>query len=70
MSWTGEDFKNFSEADNLINQPYDEAYISVLFFDNTPYFLEHNEQLNLDEIGCMVGLVSGALFKMENPSSE
>lgn len=70
MSWAGEDFKNFSEADNLINQPYDEAYISVLFFDNTPYFLEHNEQLNLDEIGCMVGLVSGALFKMENPSSE
>lgn len=70
MSWAGSDFERFSKAENLINQPYDEAYISVLFFDNIPFFVEHNEPLSSDEVGCMVGLVSGALFKMENPSNE
>lgn len=64
MSWSGMDFKNFAEAENLINQPYDEAYISVLVFGDTPYFVEHNELLNAEEIGRMVGIVAGALFKM------
>lgn len=69
-SWAGADFKYFSEADNLINQPYDEAYISVLFFDNTPYFVEHNEPLSSDEVGNMAELVSSTLFKTENSSTE
>ena len=64
MSWSGADFKNFSEAENLTNQPYDEAYISVLFFEDTPYFVEHNDLLDVEEIGNMVGTVAGALFKM------
>lgn len=53
MSWSGLDFKCFSEAENLVNQPYDEAYISVFRFDDTPYFVEHNELLTVDEIGQM-----------------
>ena len=66
MSWSGMDFKNFVEAENLINQPYDEAYISVLFFEDTPYFVEHNDLLNTEDIGKMVGTVTGALFKMSS----
>jgi len=66
MSWSGLDFKCFSEAENLVNQSYDEAYISVFRFDDTPYFVEHNELLTGDEIGQMIGIVAGALSKNEN----
>lgn len=66
MSWSGMDFKNFAEAENLINQPYDEAYISVLFFEDNPYFIEHNDSLNIEEIEKMVGTVTGALFKIRS----
>lgn len=64
-SWSGLDFMKFSEAENPMNQPYDEAYISVFRFDNTPYFVEHNEFLTADEIGQMIETVVGALSKME-----
>ncbi len=49
-SWSGSDFKRFAETEDLINQPYDEAYISVFFFDNTPFFVEHNDSLSSDEV--------------------
>ena len=66
MTWAGNDFKRFADATDKINQPYDEAYISVLFFEDTPYFIEHNELLSSDEVGNMVGFVSGALSKIKN----
>lgn len=66
MPWSGNDFKRFADATDKINQPYDEAYISVLFFEDTPYFIEHNEPLSNDEVGNMVGFVSGALNKIKN----
>ena len=66
MYWAGNDFKRFADATDKINQPYDEAYISVLFFEDTPYFIEHNELLSSDEVGNMVGFVSGALSKIKN----
>ena len=64
MSWSGLDFKIFSEMENAINLPYDEAFISVFRFDDTPYFVEHNEVLDTEEIGEIVGFVAGALSKM------
>lgn len=70
MLWAGLNFKDFSEANNPINQPCDEAYISVLFFDDMPYFVEHNELLNTDEVVHMVGLVTGELIKMRTPNNE
>lgn len=45
-SWDSRDFLSFSKSDQLINQVYDEAYISVFVFDDEPYFAEHNELLN------------------------
>lgn len=63
MSWSLLDFKNFSEAENLANQPYDEAYISVFYFDDEPYYVEHNELLTEDEINQMVEIVTDALSK-------
>ena len=63
MSWSSLDFKNFSEAENLANQPYDEAYISVFYFDDEPYYVEHNELLTEDEINQMVEIVTDALSK-------
>ncbi|WP_373821919.1 hypothetical protein [Veillonella sp.] len=50
LSWSGEDFKRFSNSKKLINQVYDEAYISVLKFDNELYFIEHNEKIEQTEI--------------------
>lgn len=38
-SWSGLDFRNFAEAESQINQPYDEAYISVFLFDSETYIL-------------------------------
>lgn len=50
LSWSSEDFKRFSNSKKLINQVYDEAYISVLKFDNELYFIEHNEKIEQTEI--------------------
>lgn len=66
MSWSSLDFKKFAEAENKINQKYDEAFISAFVFDGEPYFTEHNEPIDDEEIGSMVGLVLGALFKMSD----
>ena len=35
-----------------------------------PHKEQYYERLNLDEVSYMVGVVSGALFKTEEPSSE
>lgn len=70
ISWSGLDFKNFSESKNLINQPYDEAYISVFHFDDTPYFVEHNELLTADEIGHICEIIAGTLSKTKIANSE
>lgn len=70
MSWSSDDFKNFAESQNPMNQHYDEAYISVLRFGDSPYFVEHNDPLEIEEIGQMVGTVAGALSKMNIGTSE
>ena len=54
MSWSGSDFMEFSKAENPVNLPYDEALISVFTFNDTQYFVEHNEALTEEEIGKMV----------------
>ena len=64
-SWSGGDFINFSNAENGMNQAYDEAYISVISFDDTPYFLEHNMLLNMEERGMIIKFVTDALDKMK-----
>ena len=50
LSWSSEDFKRFSNSKEIINQVYDEAYISVLKIDNELYFIEHNEKFEQIEI--------------------
>lgn len=64
MSWAGADFKAFAEAEERINQPYDEAHISVFTFDDEQFYVEHNEKLETNEVGTIVGFVAGALAKM------
>lgn len=58
MSWSGLDFKHFSEAENLANQPYDEAFITVFYFNDIPFFVEHNELLTEIEIPQIKSYVS------------
>ncbi|NCB51888.1 MAG: hypothetical protein EOM54_08425 [Clostridia bacterium] len=65
MSWLGLDFKKFKEAEDKINQPCDEEYISAFTFGNESYFVEHNEKLVSNDAAQIFGLVSGALFKMK-----
>lgn len=70
MSWSGLDFKEFAEAENKINQPYDEVYISVFQFDSETYYAEHNELLVSEDIKNIVEVVTGMLLKMNEPSVE
>ncbi len=65
LSWSGADFKRFAEADKRVNQVYDEVYISVFTFCDEYYFIEHNEVLEIDEIGTITEFVFGQLSKME-----
>lgn len=69
-SWSGADFKMFAEAEERINQPYDEAYISTFTFDCEHFYIEHNEKLNVDEVGTIIGFVAGALAKMSTECNE
>lgn len=70
VSWSSADFKAFAEAEERINQPYNEAYISTFMFDNEHFYVEHNEKFNTDEIGIIVGFVTGALPKMSTERNE
>lgn len=70
MSWSGADFKAFAEAEERINQPYDEAYISTFTFDDDHFHIEHNEKLDADEVGTIIGFVAGALAKMSAEHNE
>lgn len=63
MSWSGADFKAFAEAKERINQPYDEAYISVFTIADKEFYVEHNEKLNADDIDEIIRFVTGALAK-------
>ena len=63
-SWSGADFKAFAEVDEPINQNYDEAYISVFTFADEHFYVEHNEKLDADEVGLIIGFVAGTLAKM------
>ena len=49
-SWSGADFNRFAESEDKINQQYDEAYISAFVFNDEPYFVEHNELLNSEDV--------------------
>lgn len=64
-SWSSADFNRFAESEDKINQPYDETYISAFVFNDEPYFVEHNELLNSEDVAQIWGTVFGALFKME-----
>ncbi|MCM1296070.1 MAG: hypothetical protein NC311_11060 [Muribaculaceae bacterium] len=66
MSWDSRDFKNFQNAQEKINQQYDEVFISVFKFKNDYYFVEHNELLENEDIAKILGFVAGALSKTEN----
>lgn len=70
LSWSGIDFRNFAEAKSLINQPYDEAYISVFQFDGNDYWVEHNEKLETTDVSDIVILVSALLLKISESDSE
>ena len=70
LSWSSEDFKKFAKVAEQTNQCYDEAYISVFVFAGERYFVEHNETFDADEIGRIIGFVSGALSKMNLECSE
>jgi hypothetical protein len=61
MSWSGFDFKKFAEAENKINQHYDEVFISVFQFDSEPYYVEHNELLTAEDIKSIIEVVSGMI---------
>ena len=69
-SWSTEDFNKFGKSDKLINQKYDEAYISVFTFKDELYYAEHNELLRQMDVDAIVNYVSEQLknqfHKMED----
>lgn len=70
FSWSTEDFNRFGKSDKLINQKYDEAYISVFTFKDELYYAEHNELLRQMDVDAIVNYVSEQLknqfHKMED----
>ncbi len=62
MSWSSAQFTQFANAEELINQTYDEAYISVCHFGESIYWLEHNEQLCDADLNC----IRVAFFELRN----
>lgn len=70
MSWSGADFKTFAEAEERINQPYDEVYISVFTFNDEQFYIEHNEKLGANEVDTIIGFVAEALVKMSAEHNE
>lgn len=70
LSWSGLDFKKFSENPERVNQVYDEAFISVFTFDKMDYFVEHNELLTPDDVGGIIGYVAGTMAKMKNETED
>ena len=61
LSWDGRDFYNLEHAENKINQPYDEAFLSAIKIQDDFFILEHNEQLVDAEISEMVEYVEKAV---------
>ena len=49
-SWSSEDFNKFKTHEKRYNQPYDEAFISILAINGETYFIEHNEEFGAEEI--------------------
>ncbi len=66
LSWNSLDFKNFQNAQEKMNQKYDEVFISVFKFKYEYYCVEHNEILENEDIAKIVGFVAGALSKWGN----
>ena len=69
-SWSTDDFNRFGKSDKLINQKYDEAFISVFSFMDELYYAEHNELLRQMDVDAIVNYVSEQLknqfHKMED----
>ena len=57
MSYSGLQFKGFSESAKLYNQQFDEAYISVFRVEDTDYYAEHNETLDEFEIAFIESMI-------------
>ena len=47
----------------MINQPYDEAFISVFYFQDESYFMEHNDPLTIEESEKIIDFVVSELKK-------
>lgn len=61
FSWSTEDFNRFGKSDKVINQKYDEAFISVFSFMDELYYAEHNELLRQMDVDAIVNYVSEQL---------
>lgn len=65
VTWSSEIFKTFAEAEEKINQAYDNVFISAFLIDDDYYYIEHNEKLDEDDCSKIIGILAGALFKIK-----
>lgn len=59
LSWSSEQFDNFSKSKQKYNQKFDEAYISVFSKGENDYYAEHNEMLEDAEIAFIESKIKG-----------
>lgn len=57
LSWSSEQFGNFSKSKQKFNQIFDEAYISVFSKEEKDYYAEHNEVLEDSEITFIESMI-------------
>ena len=73
MAWDSRIFEQMAEAENRINRPFDEAFMSVLEVRGETVFIEHNELFSQDEFSSMEQRVSNEIanwIKTMMPQSE
>jgi len=58
LSYSSSDFDSFVKAEHNLNQPYGEAFISVFCIGSDNYFIEHNNQLNPNDIVSLSQVVA------------
>ncbi|NQF12572.1 teicoplanin resistance protein VanZ [Brevibacillus sp. HB1.3] len=68
FSFSSLTFKNIRESNNHLNIPYDEAFLSYLYFESDDFFVEHNEEFTSEEFNNIRTLVM-ALVQLMNQIS-
>lgn len=65
LSLNTQDFVEFQNTQNKLNQKYDKTFISVFQFNKDFYFVEHNVELTFEDYSKTINYIEDVLNKLE-----